>query len=94
MAENLDPVIEFHAWDLAHNVGLSRSENTITTFVSKIIKLESYYLCDDGDMKVFAVTIEGLTKYFITCETYNRIKERMHKGTPIKIEEIICVERV
>lgn len=90
-------MIEFYAWNLAYKVGLSRDEYTITTFVSNIIKLESYYLHEDkdkSDMKVFAVTISGLTKYFITCETYNKIKERMHKLTPIKIEEIICVERV
>jgi hypothetical protein len=50
----------------------------------------------DGDAgtRVFSVCIDSLQTYFITSEKYYLIKERMYKGTPIKIEEVICVERV
>ena len=96
MANNLDPVIDFRAWELVQHVGNpSCGERIVTAFVSKITKLETYRLSEEGDGKrVYAVCIDCLQNYFITPETYDFIKERMHKGTPIKIEEVVCVERV
>ena len=97
MEKDLDPVIEFYGWDLATQVGNTRSGHVITVFVNTIIKLESYRLHEErDDTRVFAVSIQGRSNYYyyITSETYDRIRERMHIGTPIKIEEVVCVERV
>lgn len=96
MAKNLDPVIDFCAWELVRHVGdPSKGERIVTTFVSKIAQLESCYLSEErGSERVYIVLLDNRSKYFITPETYDFIKKRMYKGTPIKIEEVVCVERV
>ena len=96
MANYLDPVIDFRAWELVRHVGdPSIGERLVTTFVSKIAELESCRLSEEsGSERVYIVRLDNMSKYFITSETYDFIKERMYKGVPIKIEEVVCVERV
>ena len=96
MAKNLDPVIDFRAWELPHLVGNTQvGEFIVTTFVSNITKLESHYLSQENKgTRVYSVVLYGQSKYYVEPETYDFIKCRMYKGTPIKIEEVVCVERV
>lgn len=95
--DELAPVIDFSAWETVGNIGdHSRGEHIVTTYVSKIMMLDSYCMSGecDSSTRIFSVTLDDSRSFYVTPKTYDFIKERMYKGTPVKIEEVICVERV